>query len=482
VTQTPTSAVAEQAAADPEAVRFPPGFLWGASTSAFQIEGHTTADGRGPSIWDTFSATPGSVLNGDTGEPGADHYTRYPEDVALMGELGIGAYRFSIAWPRIMPDGRGPVNRAGIDFYDRLVDAVLEAGIDPWATLYHWDLPQALEDAGGWPERDTAYRFAEYAAVMRDALGDRVSCWTTLNEPWCAAFLGYAGGIHAPGRREPAASLAACHHLLLGHGLATAVLREGQGAGTARRVGLVLNPTTLRPNSPTPADLAATRRADGVRNRVIDDPLFRGTYPEDVREDLREITDFAFLRDGDLAVTSAPVDLVGVNFYTPHWIAASDAGLDPATVTGGGDSTSYVGCDDVRFVLRGLPRTGIGWEVDPTGLYDVLTRLSDTARVPLYVIENGAAYPDEVAEDGAVHDPERIAYFDSHLRAVREAMKAGVPMAGYFAWSLLDNFEWAFGYSQRFGLVHVDYETQTRRIKDSGHWYARVARTGELPR
>ncbi|MFC4562578.1 GH1 family beta-glucosidase [Nocardiopsis mangrovi] len=464
-------------------MRFPAGFLWGASTSAFQVEGSTTADGRGRSIWDTFAETPGNVLDGDTGEPGGDHYNRYPEDVAIMRELGLGAYRFSIAWPRVLPEGGGQVNQAGLDFYDRLVDALLEAGIDPWPTLYHWDLPQALEDAGGWPARDTAYRFADFAEVMRDALGDRVSTWTTVNEPWCAAFLGYADGAHAPGRREPAAALAAAHHLMLGHGLAAAALREGQGGtGQARRVGLVLNPTTLRPNSTDPADITAVRRADGVRNRIFHGPLFQGAYPQDVLDDLAPVSDFAFVKDGDLSIISAPLDLVGVNFYTPHWIAASDRGIDPADIASGGDSSAYVGCEDLTFVWHGLPRTGIGWEVDPSGLYDVLTRLAGDAQgVPIYIIENGAAYPDQVDEDDAVHDPDRVAYLDGHLRAVREAMKAGAPLAGYFAWSLLDNFEWAWGYSQRFGLVHVDYETQRRRIKDSGRWYAQVARSGELP-
>ncbi|GAA1776067.1 GH1 family beta-glucosidase [Streptomonospora arabica] len=474
----PTADTETDPGADP-AVRFPEGFVWGASTASFQIEGSTTADGRGPSIWDTFSATPGKVLNGDTGDPAVDHYRRYAEDVEIMRDMGIGAYRFSVAWPRILPEGGGAVNRAGLDFYDRLLDNLLEAGITPWPTLYHWDLPQALEDKGGWPERDTAFRFAEYAEVLRDRFGDRVRDWTTLNEPWCAAFLGYADGVHAPGRRDPAAALAAAHHLLLGHGLATAVLREG---GSDRRVGLTLNQTTVRPYTTAPADVAAARRADAVRNRVFTGPLFQGRYPADLLDDLAAITDFGFVHDGDLELVSAPLDHLGVNYYTPEWVSATTEGVDPARIESGGDTGAFVGCDDVVFVSQGLPRTGIGWEIDATGLYEVLVRLAaECPGVDMYVHENGAAYEDEVGPDDRVHDPDRVSYIDAHLRIVHEALKAGVPMRGYFVWSLLDNFEWAWGYSQRFGVVHVDYETQRRRVKDSGRWYADVVRKGGLP-
>ncbi len=485
MTSSQTSSAAETTAALGEeqgaAVRFPEDFTWGASTASFQIEGSTTADGRGPSIWDTFSATPGKVLNGDTGEPAVDHYHRYPEDIELARGLGLGAYRFSIAWPRVLPKGSGTANQAGLDFYRRLIDTVLEAGMEPWPTLYHWDLPQALEDAGGWPARDTAYRFAEFAEVVRDALGDRITHWTTLNEPWCSAFLGYADGAHAPGRNEPAAALAATHHLLLGHGLAAAVLREGQG-GASRRVGIVLNQTTVRPHSTDPVDISAVRRADGVRNRIFTGPLFQGAYPVDVMADLAHISDFAFVRDGDLSVISAPLDHLGINYYKPECVAASADGIDPEYIESGGDGSAYVGCDDLVFVRRGLPRTDIGWEIDATGLYDVITRLAaECPGVPLYIAENGAAYDDEVSADGGVHDRDRVGYIDTHLRAVHEAMGTGAPVKGYFVWSLLDNFEWAWGYSKRFGVIHVDYTTQRRRIKDSGHWYARVAGSGELP-
>ncbi|WP_052810041.1 GH1 family beta-glucosidase [Streptomonospora alba] len=462
------------------AVRFPADFVWGASTASFQIEGATTADGRGPSIWDTFSAIPGKVLNGDTGEPAVDHYRRYAEDVGIMSELGIGAYRFSIAWPRVLPEGGGTVNQAGLDFYERLLDRLLAAGITPWPTLYHWDLPQALEDKGGWPERDTAYRFAEFAEVLRDRFGDRVRDWTTLNEPWCAAFLGYADGVHAPGRRDPSAALAAAHHLLLGHGLAASVLREG---GSQRRVGLTLNQTTVRPYTTSPADVGVARRADGVRNRIFTGPLFQGSYPADIREDLAGISDFSFVRDGDLDLVAAPLDHLGVNYYTPEWVSATSEGIDPARIESGGDGGAFVGCDDVVFVSQGLPRTGIGWEIDASGLYEVLVRLAaECPGVPLYVHENGAAYDDEVGPDDRVRDPDRVAYIDAHLRIVHEALKAGVPMHGYFVWSLLDNFEWAWGYSKRFGVVHVDYETQRRTVKDSGRWFAEVVGAGGLPR
>ncbi|MFC7330640.1 GH1 family beta-glucosidase [Marinactinospora rubrisoli] len=463
-------------------VRFPAGFVWGAATASFQIEGATTADGRGPSIWDTFAATPGAVAGGDTGEPATDHYRRYPEDIALMRELGLGAYRFSIAWPRVLPGGAGAVNRAGLDFYDRLVDALLAAGIEPWPTLYHWDLPQPLEDAGGWPVRDTALRFAEYAAVVHDALGDRVANWTTLNEPWCSAFLGYAQGVHAPGRREPAAALAAVHHLLLAHGLAAERIRGGRTAdGRAHRVGLVHNQTVLRPHTGSPADLDAARRVDGLRNRIFTDPVLHGRYPDDVLADVAAVSDFGFVRDGDLATVSTPIDLLGVNFYNPQWVAGDVRGVDPAAVEQG-DGATWVGSEDVRFVLQGLPQTAMGWEVDASGLYDVLVRLAaEKPGLELYVTENGAAYDDEVAADGAVHDPQRIGYLDQHLRAAHRAIADGVPLRGYFAWSLLDNFEWALGYSRRFGLVHVDYPTQHRVIKDSGRWYARVVRSGEVP-
>jgi beta-glucosidase len=441
----------------------PAGFLWGAATAAYQVEGAVTEDGRGPSIWDTFGHTPGRVAGGDTGDVAVDHYHRYPGDVALMADLGLNSYRFSVAWPRIQPDGRGAANQRGLDFYRRLVDELLAHGIEPWVTLYHWDLPQALEDAGGWPARDTAARFADYAQLVHGALSDRVTYWTTLNEPWCSAFLGYAAGVHAPGRRDPAASVRAAHHLMLGHGLAA-----GRMAGAGSRLGVTLNLYDVGAASDRPEDVDAARRIDGIQNRLFLDPLLRGRYPDDVVRDLAAVTDQAHVRDGDLATIAAPLDLLGVNYYTRHVVEAA-VGAVPASV--------WVGSDHVRAVGTGLPRTAMGWDVDPGGLGALLRRLSrEYPGIPLYITENGAAFDDVVAADGRVHDAERVAYLRAHLAACHEAIAAGVPLRGYFAWSLLDNFEWAYGYAKRFGLVHVDYATQRRTPKDSAHWYRAAAR------
>ena len=441
----------------PEPGRFPEDFLWGAATAAYQIEGAVTEDGRGPSIWDTFSATPGRTLDGDTGDVATDHYHRYRDDVGLMAELGLGAYRFSVAWPRVQPGGKGPANERGLDFYRRLVDELLGSGVEPWLTLYHWDLPDELEQAGGWPARETAERFAEYADLVVTALGDRVRFWTTLNEPWCSAFLGYASGAHAPGRHDPAAALAATHHLLLGHGLAAQALR----ARGAQQVGITLNLHPVRPLTDEPAVLDAARRVDGVQNRLFLDPVLRGGYPDDVRADLAGVTDFGFERPDDAATIAAPVDLLGVNYYTPFVVGTS----------------AHPGAAVAALVPPSGPVTDMGWGVDATGLVEVLQRVQhDYGDVPLYVTENGAAYPDAVSADDAVHDPERTAYLAGHLSACADAIADGVPLRGYFVWSLLDNFEWAFGYSKRFGLVHVDYATQQRRVKDSGRWYADLIR------
>jgi beta-glucosidase len=449
------------------AMRMPDGFLWGAATAAYQVEGATGEDGRGPSIWDTFSHTPGRVQDGDTGDVAVDHYHRYPGDVALMADLGLNSYRFSIAWPRIQPGGRGAPDQRGLDFYRRLVDELLGRGIEPWVTLYHWDLPQALEDAGGWPERDTAERFADYAEIVHGALSDRVTYWTTLNEPWCSAFLGYAAGVHAPGRRDPAASVRAAHHLMLGHGLAARRM-----AGARSRLGVTLNLYDVGAASDRPADLDAARRIDGVQNRLFLDPILRGRYPDDVVADLAVVTDQAHVRDGDLATIAAPLDLLGVNYYTRHVVEAG---------AGTGRGSAWVGSDHVRTVGTGLPRTAMGWDVDPGGLGALLRRLSrEYPAIPLYVTENGAAFDDVVAPDGGVHDPDRVAYLRAHLAACHQAVADGVPLRGYFAWSLLDNFEWAYGYGKRFGLVHVDYATQRRTPKDSAHWYRASARANAV--
>ena len=442
---------------------FPSDFWWGAATAAYQIEGSVDADGRTPSIWDTFSAQPGRVDNGDTGARTTGHYLRYRDDVALMRQLGLSAYRFSIAWPRVRPAGGTGVNEAGLGFYDRLVDELLAAGVRPTATLYHWDLPQELEDAGGWTNRDTALHFGDYAAAVAARLGDRVALWNTLNEPWCSAFLGYGTGAHAPGRRGHLNALVATHPLLLAHGQGVAALRS---AGVTGQVSVALNAGAVRPFTDAPADLDAARRIDGLLNRIFFDPILRGSYPADTVADIADITDMSYVRSGDLEVVSQPVDAVCVNYYQPDLVsAATDGTLD--------EGTPYPTAQHVRFHPTPGPVTHMGWSVDPTGLRDLLLRIRrDYGDRPLYVTENGAAYDDRLTPDGAIHDPERIAYLQGHLAAVHEAITAGVDLCGYFAWSLLDNFEWAFGFSRRFGLIHVNYDSLARTVKSSGHWFA----------
>jgi beta-glucosidase len=458
---------------------FPEGFVWGAATAAYQIEGAAAEDGRTPSIWDTFARTPGKVYQGQTGDVACDHYHRYRDDVALMASLGLGAYRFSSSWPRVIPHGVGAANPIGLDFYSRLVDSLLEAGIAPVLTLYHWDLPQELEDAGGWTNRETAYRFADYAAVLAQALGDRVGVWTTLNEPWCSAYLGYASGIHAPGRADPAQALRAVHHLLLAHGLATQVLRETLPAAT--QLSITLNPVSPRAASDSAADLDALRHIDGIANRIFFEPLFNGRYPADVIDDTSHITDWSFVHDGDLDVVATRIELLGVNYYQPALIAAHDPNVSDHRGGHQADAT-WVGCESAQFLPRPeLKHTTMGWGIDPEGLYDLLIRLRrDYPDVAVYVTENGAAYDDEVVR-GAVHDLDRIDYLRGHLNAVHRAIADGADVRGYFAWSLLDNYEWSFGYSQRFGIVHVDFDTQQRTPKDSAYWYRDVAAANAVP-
>jgi beta-glucosidase len=442
---------------------FPSTFWWGAATAAYQIEGSVSADGRTPSIWDTFASQPGRIDGGDTGATSTAHYLRYREDVKLMAELGLSAYRFSVAWPRVRRASGAGWNEAGLDFYDRLVDELLAAGVRPVATLYHWDLPQELEDTGGWTSRDTALRFGEYAAAVAARLGDRVAMWNTLNEPWCSAFLGYGTGGHAPGRRGHVGALTATHHLLLAHGLGVAALRA---AGVTGQVSVALNAGAVRPLTPAPADADAARRIDGLLNRIFFDPILRGVYPSDTIEDTKDLTDWHFVRPSDLATISAPIDAVCVNYYQPDLVSAAPAGeLD--------HNTPYPTAQAVRFHPTPGPVTHMGWSVDPTGLRDLLVRIRrDYGDVPVYVTENGAAYDDRVGPDGGIEDPERIDYLRAHLAAVHEAIAAGVDLRGYFVWSLLDNFEWAFGFSRRFGLIHVDYATLQRTVKASGRWYS----------
>ncbi|MGH3880205.1 MAG: GH1 family beta-glucosidase [Actinophytocola sp.] len=451
-------------------MEFPEGFVWGAATAAYQIEGSPGADGRGPSIWDTFSHTPGRVADGDTGDEATDHYRRYRDDVAMMASLGLPAYRFSVSWPRIQPGGKGPANVAGLDHYDRLVDELAAHGITPMLTLYHWDLPQELEDSGGWGERDTAARFAEYAALVGERLGDRVPLWTTLNEPWCAAFLGYAAGVHAPGRTDPALSLRAAHHLLLAHGLGVDALREVLPASA--QVSITLNLSAVMPGATSPEATAAVRRIDGLANRLFLDPLFRGHYPADVLRATEALTDWSFVSEDDLAVISTPIDLLGINYYTPTLVDAGPAEPGP---------TAWPGCSDIRFVQPPGPKTAMGWAIDAQGLRAVVHRVHEEySPIPQMITENGAAFDDELGADGGVRDPERISYLRDHLAVVHEAIEAGVDLRGYFVWSLLDNFEWSYGYSKRFGIVHVDYPTQHRAWKDSAYWYRQVISTNGI--
>jgi len=454
---------------------FPAGFLWGAATAAAQIEGAAHEGGKLDSIWDAFARVPGNVAHGDTPEVAVDHYHRMAEDVALMRELGLDSYRFSVSWARVMPDGVH-ANPIGLDFYSRLVDELLANGILPWLTLYHWDLPQALGAQGGWSNRDTASRFAEYAAATHEALGDRVTHWTTFNEPFCSAYLGYASGEHAPGLREPRSALAALHHQHLAHGFA---LRELRSRG-AQELGITLNLTNAIPNDPTdPVDIDAARRIDGLWNRAFLDPILRGSYPSDVLEDVAALDFAPFVYDGDLTIISAPIDFLGVNYYHDDNVSGhplpegTSPGLRPTSKEG---SSPFVASEFVTFPPRDLPLTAMGWEINADGLRALLVRLGDEYDnlPPMYITENGSAWPDEISADGAVHDEDRVAYLKDHVDAVEAAIAEGADVRGYFAWSLLDNFEWAWGYEKRFGIVHVDYHSLVRTVKDSGRAFAAI--------
>jgi len=432
--------------------RFPPYFVWGAAVSAYQIEGAVDVDGRGESIWDRFSATPGKIVNGDSGAVACDSYHRYRDDVRLVQELGLNAFRFSVAWPRVVPQGRGRPNAAGLDFYDRLVDELLAAGIEPFVTLYHWDLPQVLEERGGWPVRATAEAFAEYVDVVSERLGDRVRHWITQCEPWVVSWLGYGLGEHAPGRRSEADALAAAHHVLLGHGLAADVLRR---RSSEAKVGITIDLVAFHPLTDSDADTAAVARIDGFRNRWILDPVLRGEYPEDMLEVYAAA--LPTIEDGDLRTIAAPLDFLGVNYYARSVVRADPGDGSPVTLD-----------------ARDVERTDMGWEVYPDGLFELLVRLRDDYELPpLYVTENGAAYTDR-RDNGTVDDPRRISYVDRHLAAIARALDAGIPVQGYFLWSLLDNFEWAWGFSKRFGIVYVDFETLERVPKASFAWYREV--------
>jgi len=438
--------------------RFPPGFVFGAATSAYQVEGAARLDGRGESIWDRFSHTPGRVRGGDTGDVACDHYHRYRQDVALMAELGLQAYRFSVSWPRVVPAGIGPANAAGLDFYDRLVDELLARGIAPHATLYHWDLPQALEEAGGWPVRSTADAFARYAGIVAGRLGDRVAAFATLNEPWVVSHLGYRTGSHAPGRTDPSTALAAAHHLLVAHGMAVRAIRAAAPKASA---GIVLNFEPQHPATGHALDLEAAAVAHDQHNRWFLDPVVGRGYPEDGSRAWGWSRAEAL--DSDQALIATPVDFLGVNYYTRARVRSP---LLPAIVEAPEDEPPE--------------RTGMGWEVYPAGLTEVLEFVaSRTGDLPLYVTENGAAYP--VDDHDPTRDPGRVAFLRRHLGAALDALDRGIQLRGYFVWSLLDNFEWAHGYSQRFGIVHVEPGTLERRIRDSGRFWAALARSGVPP-
>jgi beta-glucosidase len=463
---------------------FPEGFGWGVATAAYQIEGAAHLDGRTDSIWDVFARVPGAVEGGDDGEIADDHYHRYPADVALMRDLGVRTYRFSTSWARIRPDG-GPVNPQGMAFYDRLVDELLAAGIDPWLTLYHWDLPQAVEEQGGWTARGTAERFAEYALDVHAALGDRVRSWTTLNEPWCSAFLGYAGGQHAPGIRDDVASLRALHHLNLGHGLAVRALRE---ADPDALLGITLNFSRYAPEDPSSAaDRDTVRRLEDAQYRVFTEPIFHGAYPEGFLADVGPLWPDDLVHDGDLATISAPIDVLGVNYYNSWLIGAPDGSgtVSPSGASADAGVSPWLTARESRWVPTQASRTAMDWENHPGAFRDLLldlhTSLTGPAGAHLVITENGAAYDDTTVLDGVVQDPDRIAYLHEHLAAVHQAVEQGADVRGYLLWTLLDNYEWAYGYSKRFGLVHVDRDTLERTPKASAHWYAEVMRSGVLP-
>ena len=432
---------------------FPEDFLWGTATASYQIEGWPLADGAGPSIWHTFSHTPNMILNGDTGDVACDHYHRYADDVVLMKELGLRACRFSIAWPRIYPEGHSQINPAGLDYYDKLVDALLEAGITPMPTLYHWDLPQAIEDAGGWPNPDTAQWYAQYAAKMFETLGDRVRLWITFNEPWVFTYLGYGLGIHAPGGTDIGAALQAGHTVLRGHGMAVERFRELVPTG---QIGMTLSVQAHLPESDSANDEEAVKRAAAFRNEWFIDPIVFGRYPQPMYDQFGDL--MPKLSDEDRETIKRPIDFVGINYYTRDVVAYDKTGF---------------------FKGRPVPQVGehsdMGWEVYPAGLYHVLKTFYRQYKLPLYVTENGMGLEDDAPDaDGKVNDLRRVRYLQSHFEMAHRALTEGVDLRGYMVWSFLDNFEWGFGYSKRFGIVHCDFETQVRTPKQSARWYQQV--------
>ncbi len=435
--------------------KFPHNFLWGAATAAYQIEGAWNKDGKGESVWDRFSHTSGKTTNGDTGDVACDHYHRFEEDIAIMRQLGLKAYRFSISWPRVLPGGRGRINARGLDFYDRLVDAICAANLEPLLTLHHWDLPQVLQDQGGWDNRDTAYAFADYTALMVKRLGDRVRSWTTFNEPSVIAFIGHLTGEHAPGIKDVRIAYQTAHHLMLAHGLGVQAIR---GAKSGLEAGIVLTLWPHEPASDSPEDVSAAAEAWDRNETVFLDPIFKGHYPTAMIDFLGE--KMPRTKDGDLALISQELDFLGINFYSRHVVKASQGNVK---------------------TIPGSEYTEMGWEVCAPALRRLLVRINSEYRLPpIYITENGSAFKDEISPDGKVHDSRRLEYFKQHLIQLRLAMQDGVDVRGYMAWSLLDNFEWGYGFSKRFGLVHVDYESQKRIIKDSGEWYAKIILANQI--
>lgn len=440
-------------------VNFPKDFLWGATTAAYQIEGAVGEDGRGKSIWDRFSHTTGKIANGETGDVACDHYHRYQEDIALMKKLGLKGYRFSIAWPRIFPEGKGGINQKGLDFYSKLADGLLEAGIEPMATLYHWDLPQTLQDNGGWANRETVHYFNDYAAVIFKALGDRIKLWITHNEPWVASFTGNALGEHAPGFNDYGLAVQVGHHLLLSHGLAVKTFRDL--AVKNGKIGITLNLSPTYPASEAPEDKQAASIADGYYNRWFLDPIFKGAYPADLLKLFSDQFGSMRVETGDLGLIAAPIDFLGVNYYFRKVVRHSG-------------SNPIFGFEELR--PAGV-YTEMDWEIYPQSLYDLLIRIDQDYNHPhLYITESGAAFKDELIIDGKVEDDDRLEYIKGHLTEAERAIRAGVKLDGYLVWSLIDNFEWAFGYAKRFGLIRVDYQTQQRIWKKSADWYRETIR------
>ncbi|KAA8818783.1 beta-glucosidase [Bifidobacterium rousetti] len=460
-------------------MRFPEGFRFGTATASYQIEGAAKEGGRTPSIWDTFSHTPGKTVNGDTGDVACDSYHRWREDIALLADLGVNSYRFSVAMPRVLPAEDGPVNEEGLDFYERIVDELLVRGIEPTVTLYHWDLPQYLGDKGGWLNRSTAYKLADYAGVVAHRLGDRVRTYTTLNEPWCSSYLSYGATEHAPGLGLGPGAFPAVHHLNLAHGLMAQAVRAE--VGDRSDVSVTCNLQLNR------GDADAVHRLDLIANRVWLDPMLRGYYPDELFAITKGICDWEFVKDGDLEQIHQPIDVLGVNYYSTSLLAMSDRPQFPQSTA----ASTAPGASDVDWLPTEGPHTAMGWNIDPDGLYDLLVRVhNDYPEMPLMVTENGMACDDRLVSEvdpstdetvKAVHDPDRIDYLRRHFEAAGRAMDAGVDLRGYFVWSLLDNFEWAFGYTKRFGIVYMDYETLERAPKDSFKWYRKLIADRAIP-